>query len=46
VPPADDGPSSALIALAVITGIGAALGCGLLLLSLRRREEAAAEPAP
>jgi hypothetical protein len=46
VPPADDGASSALVAAVVITGVGAALGFGLLLLRLHRREEATAEPVP
>ena len=46
VPPADDGPSSALIAVVVITGAGAAVGFGLLLLRLHRGEKASAEPVP
>jgi hypothetical protein len=46
VPPADNGTSSALIAVVVITGAGAALGFGLLLLRLHRGETASAEPVP
>jgi hypothetical protein len=42
-PPAEDGASTALIAVVVITGIGAVLALGLLLLRLRRGEEAATQ---
>ena len=42
-PPSDGGTSAAVIAVVVITGIAAALALGLLLLRLRRGEEAAAQ---
>jgi hypothetical protein len=44
VPPPQDGASWALIAAVAFTGAAAALGLGLLVLRLRRGEDAAAQP--
>jgi hypothetical protein len=43
VPPSDGGTSSAVIALVAITGVAAAVAFGLLLVRLKRGEEAAAQ---
>jgi hypothetical protein len=43
VPPSEGGTSAALVAVVVITGIAAVLALGLLLVRLRRGEEAAAQ---
>lgn len=44
VPPADGGTSSGVVALIVITGIAVLLAFALMLLRLRRGEEAATQP--
>jgi hypothetical protein len=43
VPPEEDGASATVIALVAITGVAALIALGLLLLRLRRGEEAAAQ---